>query len=426
MRIAIIALGSRGDVQPYIALGRGLKEAGHTVRLVTHENFAALVTSYALEFWPVRGNVQEVAESQEMQALLEKGNYLAIARFQANAAQRAALLWAEDGLAACEGMDLLVAGIGGLFLALAFADKLGLHVLQAYYVPFTPTSAFPGALLPPSIPQLGGSFNRLTHHLTRQVMWQGSRSADKLARQKILGLPAAPLWGPYNNTRLQQMPILYGYSPAVIPKPSDWDHNTHVTGYWFLDLADDWSPPAALTDFLQAGDPPVYIGFGSMSSRKPEETADLVLQALAKTQQRAILLSGWGGLRKEDVPDTVFMVEAVPHSWLFPRVTAVVHHGGAGTTAAGLVAGVPSIIIPFFADQPFWGQRVAALGVGPEPIPRQKLTVERLANAIQTAVTDQTMRQRAAELGAKIRTEDGIARATAVFQQIEKRGTAKV
>ncbi|MCL4267645.1 MAG: glycosyltransferase [Anaerolineae bacterium] len=424
MRIAIIALGSRGNVQPYIALGKGLKEAGHTVRLVTHENFEALVTAYALEFWPVRGNVQEVVESQEMRELLEKGNFLAISKFTSAAAQRAALLWAEDGLAACEGTDLLVAGIGGLFMGLALAEKLGLPILQAYYVPFTPTTAFPGALLPKSPPRLGGSFNRLTHHITRQVMWQGSRSADKVTRQTVLGLPAAPFWGPYNDPRLQQMPILYGYSPLVIPRPSDWDSNTHVTGYWFLDSADDWTPPTELTDFLEAGPPPVYIGFGSMGSRKPEETADLVLQALVRTQQRAILLSGWGGLQKENVPDTVFMVDAIPHSWLFLRITAVVHHGGAGTTAAGLVAGVPSIIIPFFADQPFWGQRVAALGVGPEPIPRQKLTVERLVEAIHTAVTDQPMRQRAAELGAKIRAEDGIARAVAVIRQIEKRGAA--
>jgi UDP:flavonoid glycosyltransferase YjiC (YdhE family) len=160
-----------------------------------------------------------------------------------------------------------------------------------------------------------------------------------------------------------------------------------------------------------------------MSNRNPEETADLILQALAQTQQRAILLSGWDGLRKANLPDTVFMGDVIPHSWLFSRVAAVVHHGGAGTTAAGLRAGVPSIIIPFFADQPFWGHRVAELGVGPEPIPRQQLTVERLAEAIQRAVTDQTMRQRAADLGAKIRNEDGIARAVAIIQEIEKRGT---
>jgi UDP:flavonoid glycosyltransferase YjiC (YdhE family) len=210
----------------------------------------------------------------------------------------------------------------------------------------------------------------------------------------------------------------------VIPKPPDWDDRIHVTGYWFLDPADDWAPPSALLEFLQADPPPIYVGFGSMSSRKPEETADLILLALVRAKQRAIILSGWGGLHKADLPDTVFMVDSIPFSWLFPRVAAVVHHGGAGTTSAGLRAGVPSIVIPFFGDQPFWGQRVAELGVGPAPIPRRRLTVERLAQAIQEAVTDQTMRQRAAHLGSRIQAEDGIARAVAVVQQTEKRGAA--
>lgn len=420
MRIAIIALGTRGDVQPYIALGKGLKEAGHVVRLVTHQNFELLVNSHGLEFWPVKGNVQDVVESEEMRELLEKGKFIAIMLRTAKEAQRAAIQWAKDGLAACQGMDLLLAGIGGLYIGLSLAEKTGLPFLQAYLVPFTPTKAFPSVLLPQSLSRLGSSFNRLSHHLTRQIIWQGFRSADRLARQQMLGLPAAPFWGPYNAKRLHHYPILYGFSPSVIPKPSDWNNNTDVTGYWFLDSASDWIPSSALMEFLQGGSPPVYIGFGSMGNRKPEETADLVLQALARTQQRAILLSGWGGLRKSNLPDTVCLVDSIPHSWLFPLVTAVVHHGGAGTTAAGLRAGVPSIVIPFFGDQFFWGQRVAELGVGPEPIPRKQLTVERLAQAIQKALTDQKMRQRAVNLGMKIQAEEGILSAVAVVQEIER------
>ena len=155
----------------------------------------------------------------------------------------------------------------------------------------------------------------------------------------------------------------------MIAKPSDWQ-NTFVTGYWFLDAAPDWAPSPALENFLQAGSPPVYIGFGSMGNRNPEETADLVLQALDKTGQRAILSAGWSGMRTEKLPSNAFLVNSVPHAWLFPQVAAVIHHGGAGTTAAGLWAGVPTVIIPFFGDQGFWGQRVAVLGVGTAPIPR--------------------------------------------------------
>jgi UDP:flavonoid glycosyltransferase YjiC (YdhE family) len=216
------------------------------------------------------------------------------------------------------------------------------------------------------------------------------------------------------------MPVLYGFSPAVIPPPSDWGANTHVTGYWFVEEAGDWQAPAALLDFLGSGPAPVYIGFGSMSNRDPGETTELIVQALARAGQRAVLLSGWGGLQKENLPDSILMLDSVPHSWLFPRMSAVVHHGGASTTAAGLKAGVPSVIIPFMGDQPFWGQRVADLGAGPRPIPRKKLTVDNLAAAIREAVTDETMRRRAAILGQQIQKEDGIEAAVAVIGQLEK------
>lgn len=420
MRIAIIALGSRGDVQPYIALGKGLQAAGNIIRMVSHENYDALVNAHRLEFWPVSGDVQEFAETPEMRALLEKGNFIALMGYAAKAAKTAALNWAEVGLQACQGMDLIVAGFGGMFIGLAIAEKLNRPLLQAHYVPFTPTREFPGALVPPAITGLGGAANRLSHHITRQLMWQQARSADKAARQQVLSLPNAPFFGPFSAKPLQNMPILYGFSAAVIPKPADWRENVHVTGYWFLNSEPDWAPSPALEAFLQAGPPPVYIGFGSMSSRKPEKTAQIILQALSQTTQRAVLQSGWSGMKIKSWPENVIVVDSVPHEWLFSQVAAVIHHGGAGTTAAGLRAGIPSIIIPFFADQPFWGQRVAALGVGPEPIPRKKLTAERLAQAIEIAVTDKAMRQKAIALGDKIRSEDGISRAVEIIERYDK------
>ena len=292
MRIGIIALGSRGDVQPYIALGKGLHQAGHAVRLVSHEDYAQLAAAHGLDFWPVQGNLQEVVQSEEMRLRLENGNFLSIMTHAADKARVAALNWSAEGLAACRDREVLIAGIGALFVGLALAEKLNLPLLQAHYVPFTPTSAFPGALAPQSIPRI---LNRWSHHATRQMMWQTVRSADKPARQQVLGLPAAPFWGPYNADRLRRSPILYGFSPAVIPKPADWGAHIHLTGYWFLEAEDNWTPPADLQAFLAGGPPPVYVGFGSMGSRRPEETADLVLQALAKTGQRAIMLTGWGG-----------------------------------------------------------------------------------------------------------------------------------
>jgi sterol 3beta-glucosyltransferase len=423
MRIAIIAMGTRGDVQPYIALGKGLKAAGHFVRLITHENFETLVTSHGLNFWPVKGNVQEVLESPEMLKLLERGNFLAINAHTGKMVKDIAIDWARDGLAACQSMDLLIAGVGGLYLAISLAEKLNIPLQQAYIFPFTPTTAFPAIPLPQSISKFGGTVNRLSHHLFRQVMWQGFRKADRLARQQVLNLPPAPFWGPYNSPILRERPTLYGFSPSVIPQPADW-HHTQVTGFWFLEETADWIPPTAVMNFLDSGAPPVYIGFGSMGSRKPAETADLVLAALARTGQRAILQSGWGGLKKTNLPEHVLMVDSISHSWLFPRMAAVVHHGGAGTTAAGLRAGVPSIVIPFFGDQLFWGQRVEKLGVGTAPIPRKKLTVELLAQAIDRAVTDRVMHQRATNLGAKIQTEDGITNAVRAIESIAVNGAS--
>ena len=419
MRIVIVAPGSRGDVEPYIALGKGLKKAGHYIRLISHQNFATLVNSQGVEFWSIESNVQDIARSNEMSERIEKGNFLAVMSQMKKEAERQAISSAETGLKACEGMEMVLAGVGGLFVGVSLAEKFKLPFLQAYYIPFTPTRAFPSFLFPKFPQWLGGYSNRFSFHIMRQIIWQGFRSTDKLMRKQVLNLPVASFWGPYKTNQVHQCPILYGFSPSVIPPPADWGSNTHVTGFWYLDPPADWTPSQELVDFIDAGSPPIYIGFGSMSSRNPQETTALILKALEQTQQRAIMLSGWGGLQKTDLPKSVFMVDSVPFSWLFPRVAALVHHGGAGTTAFGLRAGVPSIVIPFFADQPFWGHRIAKLGVGPKPIPRRKLTAQKLAQAIQVAVTDKAMRQRASDLGYKILAEKGVEEAVTVVKQIE-------
>jgi sterol 3beta-glucosyltransferase len=420
MRIAMIAPGSRGDVEPYVALGKGLIEAGHAVRLVTHSNFETLVSSHGLSFYPVEGSVQEIVQGAGMRQRLEGGNFLAVLSEMSREAQRGAVILARAGLAAGEGADLLVAGLGGLFVGLALAEKLKICLLQAFYIPFTPTAAYPSFLASGLPSGLGGAFNRLSYGLARQMMWQAFRPADRLMRREVLDRRPAPLLGPFKSLCLRDMPVLYGFSPSVIPPPQDWGADIRVNGYWFLDPPDTWTPPPGVEEFLAAGPPPVYIGFGSMSSRNPAEAARQVLDALARSGQRAVILSGWGGLQPADLPPSAIAIDPIPFSWLFPRCAAVVHHGGAGTTAAGLRAGVPSVVIPFFADQPFWGRRVAELGVGPAPIPRKKLTAERLARAIETAMGDRDMRRRAADLGAKIRTEDGIGRAVAVVAELAK------
>jgi UDP:flavonoid glycosyltransferase YjiC (YdhE family) len=231
-------------------------------------------------------------------------------------------------------------------------------------------------------------------------------------RRDVLGMPPAR-----GEELLNGRPVttLYAYSEAVVPRPDDWDESSVVTGYWFLDAPAGWQPDPALVSFIENGPPPVYVGFGSMSMFGAAATTDAILEAITLAGQRAVLTNGESMLAADPLPGEVFVAGAVPHDWLFPRMAAVVHHGGAGTTGAALRAGKPTVICPFVGDQAFWGRRVAALGVGPSPVPFRKLTAGLLAGAIQRAVTDVEMQRQAASLGETIRAEDGIGRAVAVI-----------
>jgi sterol 3beta-glucosyltransferase len=213
--------------------------------------------------------------------------------------------------------------------------------------------------------------------------------------------------------------VLYGFSRHIIPPPEDWPESVSVAGFWFLNEEDHWKPPKSLKAFLSRGEPPVYFGFGSIFGRDPKHATQIILEAVHRTGVRAVIAQGWGGLEPtaSTQSGSVIFIKAAPHRWLFPQVSAVAHHGGCGTTAAGLLAGKPSIVCPFFGDQPFWGQHVERLGVGPSPIPQKKLTVERLCHAIDAAMNNATMRQNAATLGTRLSKENGTANAVAFITQ---------
>lgn len=422
MNVSIVTSGSRGDVQPYIALGKGLKRAGYDVRLLGSDDFEELVRAAGLAFSAMGPNIQAMLESDSWRQTLEGGNFLTILRKMRSEMKEVAADVAARLPSLLQGSDLIVTGMAGMG-TFAVAEHLQIPVIEAYVFPFTPTAAFPSPLFPQLAERrlpAARLLNRLSFHLTRQMFWQNSKEIDSALRRG-LKLKRGSLWGPFRHRRQQDSPILYGYSRHVLPRPRDWDEGIHVTGYWFDELQDGWAPPGDLLDFLQAGSPPVYAGFGSMGSRQPLETAQVVLDALARTGQRGLLAAGWGGLRPVDLPPTVHLISSTPHNWLFPRMKAVVHHGGAGTTAAGLRAGVPAVIVPFMGDQPFWGQRVARLGVGPAPIPRKELSAARLGEAIQSAVSDGEMGRRAADLGREIRAEDGVAAAVGIIERYRER-----
>lgn len=415
MRITFIAPGSRGDVQPYVALGRRLIEASHSVRLVSTKNHEELVQSNGVDFWGIEKSTEDMVRSEKMRKVLESGKLLTSIAKMGRELKKNAKLITTRSIEASKDANLIIAGVSGLFIAQSIAEKLNIPFLQAYNVPITPTRAFPGVLFPNFPRILGG--NRVTHFLTRQALWQAYRPTDQIVRKEILELPKYPIMGPFKSAGLDTAPILYGLSPSVIPQPKDWEKNIHITGFWFLDSPQDLEPTNELKKFIESGPPPLYIGFGSMSSRKPEETANIILRALKITDQRAIMYSGWGGLQKSTLPNDVLMVNSAPHTWLFPRCSAVIHHGGAGTTAAGLRGGTPSIVVPFHGDQPFWGKLVAKLGVGPKPIPRKKLNANLLVQAIRDAQSAE-MCEKASRLSALIEKEDGITKAIEIIENI--------
>lgn len=408
MKIVILTMGSRGDVQPYIALGAGLRSAGHAVTLATLEAFAGQVAERGLGFAPLHGEFLELIQTPAGKAALAgKGGYLTLLR-QVMPVLRGVL---DDAWRAAEGAELVIFHPKAM-AGPSIAERLGIEGVLALPLPlYSPTAAFPSPILP--MANLGGALNRASHMAMVRLANASTRGMVNRWRKEVLGLPPAG-----DELRLNGRPLLrlYGYSPAVLPDPPEWGGTSVATGYWFLDRMPSWQPPAALEAFLEAGPPPVYVGFGSMPARDAARTTGVVVEALERAGRRGVLATGWGGLAAAELPASIHVLEGAPHDWLFPRVAAVVHHGGAGTTAAGLRAGRPTVICPFFGDQPFWGRRVATLGAGPQPIPQRRLTAARLAAAIAAAVGDPAIAARAAALGEAIRAEDGVATAVGLIE----------
>ncbi len=417
MRIALVTVGSTGDIWPYVALGIGLKRAGHCVRLATHAHFAPVIKGRGLDFYPVEGDPRQVVESDRGQAWLDSGeNPLAFARHMAEVMRPTMSRALSDYWKACQSADVVIYSTLGWLAAHHIVEKIQIPGIAAYLQPMTPTSAFPTPVSPSRL-RLGRSYNRLTYLVGEQVYWMSFRRSLNQARQEVLDLPPLGIRAPFARTRRQRIPLVYGYSPAVVPRPLDWPTWIRVTGYWFLDRPSHWEAPSGLIDFLQSGPPPVYVGFGSMRTRETGKVTEVVLDALARAGQRGIIASGWGGICPADLPDYAWAVESVPHDWLFPQTAAVVHHAGAGTTAAGLRAGVPTVSVPFFGDQYFWARRLYALGAGPSPIPLRRLTADRLAEAIRVAVSNPRIRAAVGDLGRRIRAEDGVGRAVEAVEE---------
>lgn len=411
MRLSVLTFGTRGDVQPYIGLGKRLVESGHRVQIATHANFGSFVKDYGLDFLPVGGDatrlIRELMSSGRDPIAFVK----AWATFFAPMIDEAM----ETFWHGTQDADAYMFNPFGVF-AYHVAEKRDVPCFRTALWPFERTNTAPMFMLAPPF-SLGGLYNTLSYSFYEQVLQWTFRSAFNRWRKKH-GLRAHHLFEyPYNTLRGQPILALFAYSTHLVPRPDDWGAHIHVTGFWSLEAPEKWQAPDELLRFLDDGEPPVYIGFGSLSGNSNYQTlVRSAIDALRQSGQRGILVSDWGEHKGIELPPTIFAIDSVPHDWLFPRVEAVVHHGGVGTTAAGLRAGRPTVICPYFGDQPFWGERVAALGVGSQPIPQQTLTTEQLATAIQLVTTSHSIREKARILGEQLRAEDGIKRAITLLE----------
>lgn len=410
MHVTLITYGSRGDVEPFVALGRGFLQAGDTVRLVAPEVFGSMVSARGINFVGLPGDPDRLVQNL---VELAGTNPLRMVSAMSKFVLPLAAEVFERVQTACTGTEVIIHSFLLTQAGHEVARGLGIPDVSAQFFPiFSTTAEFPAVAFP-DLP-LGRPYRRVSHEMTTQTFRQGGRILYWWVRRTNPHLPRLQAW-PFSRDNRRRPPVLYAFSPYVVPQPRDWPGDAHITGYWFLDDTADWQPSRGLLNFLDTGPRPIAIGLGSTVTQKPDDIARTVLRALDLTGQRGVLVGKeWPQV---DLSSDVFALVSAPYGWLFPRMSAVVHHGGAGTTGAALRAGVPNVVVPFTSDQPFWGRRVVELGAGPRPIPAQRLSAEKLAEAIEKSVTDDGMRSCARKLGERIAAEDGVSQAVALVRR---------
>jgi sterol 3beta-glucosyltransferase len=412
-RITIFTTGTRGDIQPFIPLCRGLQRAGFAIRLTAGSEFRIPAEEAGIEFAPVELDYNKLLLSPEIQNLMEKGGtgfLSAMLRVFPRAFQMIESALVDAWKAAPETDAVLFTANG----------PWGYHIAEALKVPAIYVCFQPGAMsgeVPAAVALAKPSLaviNRLSHLAFALATWLPLRSRFNRWRKESLHLPPLSLKPPFPAADRM---VMGAYSPTLSPRPRDWPEAWQVVGHWFSDAPPGWRPPAGLESFLEAGPAPLYLGFGSMMTRDKSRITNVVRDALEQTQQRAVVTRGWNDLALADAPGRIFLLDQIPHAWLFPRMRMVVHHGGGGTTGAGARSGVPSMAVPYGADQPFWGWRLQALGVGPAPVAYRAVTAEKLAAAVREAADNPGMRQSAKQVGDAIRAEDGVGRAVELVRK---------
>jgi len=409
MKITILTYGSRGDVQPFIPLSLGLMRRGHFVKLAAPARFITLVQEHGIQFLPLTGDPEDLSRRFNDVGY----NFIRLFRELISHAIDIGAEVLHQTEEACIDADLIIHTFAHAVGGHTFARERNIPDIHIQGFPmFTPTGDYPNVTMSNwKIRPL----NRFTHELSQQLVWWGAKFGFEQVRRRV-GFPRRRLYFPFDDDPVRiPTPILCAWSPSVLPPSSDWQSNVHVTGYLFGEYDSTYQPQIELQEFLENGDTPICVSFGSMLNRDAEKIDEIVCEAIRQTSNRGIILSGWSEL-KESRSSEILYVDAAPHSWLLPRCKMIIHHGGAGTTSAGLRAGIPNIVIPHTADQPFWGNRVYAIGAGPKPIPVKKLSVESLTRAMAEA-RDDAVRKRAQVIGQALSQEDGVGKSVELIEK---------
>lgn len=438
MKVIVYAYGSRGDVQPYLALATALNAAGHHAVLSAPRMYESFVTGHGVEFAPRNDEYLRLLDDPEVRDVQQRANgrkgnpkelqdKIDAVRARKNELVTRVYPIMLDDLAAAAGSDadLIVHQYSGIDQAHHVAEKLGIpSVLAVQHPNFVPSRHYPSVAVKPGA-KLPGFLNRLSHVPTRDAVDKKGKLFVDDWRTNRLGLPARK--GQHNRLRRADgavVPFLHAFSRHFVAPAPDWPSTVHTTGFWFLRDESAWTPPAALEAFLSAGDRPVVIGFGSLVGPDPAATGALVTQAVRSAGVRAVVVTGWGGIEITDPGDDLLVIEQAPYDWLFPRVAASVHAGGIGTISAALSAGLPQVACPFHDEQLMWSQLAHRHGAAPAPLRQRDLTVENLTAAIRQVRDTPGYRDAASALGARIRSESGAREAVRVLDGIvSKTGT---
>lgn len=410
MRITIAAWGGHGDVRPCVALALGLQRAGHVVRFATHVEDVEFVSSFGVDCLPMEW------DAKENPLLINCQPFITISQNsdQVRSPKNSLLseLWRV-----CQNAEAIIFN-GPSYPCYYIAEKLGIPCYAVSPQPHHQTQAFPHPFVTDG-KSLGSIYNWFSYPFFDQVFWQYIRKPINDWRQETLQLPPLSIWeGLVGRMQRQKLPFLYSYSPSFLPKPSDWnDDCIHVTGYWFLDTSENWQPPTDLVNFLSAGSPPVYI----TNIWHEEMLGKKVVQKIAAlTEQRIIVQTDDESCDTESTDKIFYIKGLIPHEWLFPKMAAIVHHGGCGTTMSCLRAGVPTIVIPLKSDNDhsFWALQLAKSGNGIFLVPqKEQLLIQSLASAIRVAIADKNMKHRVVQMSKRVQAEDGVSRAVEAFHQ---------